>query len=372
MVVFPLFSALVSAICALFITRDTLRTPRPDKVAWAIAFTLFAVAAGAEVVGALAGWSATLARVYYLSGAVLVVGFLALGELYLLARSRIERAAPGIALLVTAVAATLVFSASVDPARVSEDGWDAIERPAALTALTISINSLGTLVIVGGLVYSAVRFRRLGIQRNRAIGCLLIAAGTLAVAMGGSLTRLGEHEYLYIAMSIGVAIIFAGYLWTRRPDAAPSIISAEPVRAVGLPPATIHRAPQSDGFAVAASPNSHGMDGPTRAVAFLNDLLQLDDAQLSEACRVWSVPARDVDAFTRAEARRVWSVRSRLPDALLPAFDARPPALRLQLAELYAEVLAFDGRAPVAVPLAAPEPASPFVTTVREGVERVD
>ena len=376
MVVFPLFSALVSGICALFIAQDAKRTPRPDKVAWAIAFTLFAVAAGAEVVGSLTGWSATLARVYYLSGAVLVVGFLALGELYLLAKPRIEKVAPGVTLLVTAIAATLVFSASVDSARVTEDGWDALERTSALTALTISINSLGTLVIVGGLIYSAVRFRRLGIQRNRTIGCLLIAAGTLVVALGGSLTRLGAHEYLYIAMSIGVTIIFAGYLWTRRPDAVtvPATASTAARPGADLPPATIHRAPVTGGQLATAAPSSNGhtADTPSRAVVFLSELLQRDDAHLSEECRVWSVPVREIDAFTRAEARRVWSVRSRLPEALVPAFDARPPALRLQLAELYAEVLSFDGRAPVAVPLAAAEPASPFASTVREGVERVD
>lgn len=375
MVVFPLFSALVSGICALFIAQDAKRKPRPDKVAWAIAFTLFAVAAGAEVVGSLTEWSATLARVYYLSGAVLVVGFLALGELYLLARTRIERVAPGVTLLVTAIAATLVFSASVDSARVTEDGWDAIERTPALTALAISINSLGTIIIVGGLIYSAARFRRLGIQRNRTIGCLLIAAGTLVVAMGGSLTRLGAHEYLYIAMSIGVAIIFMGYLWTRRPDAMAEPAKVPVARAgADLPPATIHRAPVAGGLLAAASPspNGHTADAPSRALAFMGELLQLDDARLSEECRVWSVPAREIDAFTRAEARRVWSVRSRLPDALVAAFDARPPAVRLQVAELFTEVLTFDGRAPVAVPLATAEPASPFAVTVREGFERVD
>ena len=365
MVAFPAVSALISLVCAVFIARDTLRRPRPDKTAWAIAFALFAVAAGAEVVGSQAGWDETLVRVYYLAGAVLVVGFLALGQLYLLAGPRIGRIAPGASLLVTALAATVVWGAPIDEGRVAADGWDAIERTPALTALAITINSVGTLVIVGGLVYSAARFRRLGVQRNRMIGCLLIAAGTLTVASGGTLTRLGAHEYLYIAMSAGVGIIFAGYLWTRRPEGTSAPAAGEVDRQLatqavaqpaGRAPGTIHRPAPALGL-VGEPPVA---DGSSRAVAFVAELLTRDDVALGEACRVWSVPAREVDAFTRTEARRVWAMRGRLPETLLPSFDARPPALRLQLAELYLDVLSADGRPPIPVAVAAADsPSAP-------------
>lgn len=372
MVAFPAVSALISLVCALFIARDALRRPRPDKTAWAIAFALFAAAAGAEVVGSESGWNETLIRVYYLAGAVLVVGFLALGQLYLLAGPRISRIAPGATLLVTALAVTVVWGAPIDGARVAADGWDALERTPALSALAITINSLGTLVIVGGLIYSAVRFRRLGIQRNRMVGCLLIAGGTLTVAAGGSLTRLGAHEYLYIAMSAGVALIFAGYLWTRRPDgaAAPAALAVDRETAqrptAGMALGTNHR----------HAPAAHGpmadviqADGSSRAIAFLAELLTLDDAALGEACRVWSVPAREVDAFTRTEARRVWAMRGRLPETLLPSFDSRPPSLRLQLAELYLDVLSPDGRPPIPVAVAAAD-SPPAPSAVAVGASR--
>ena len=66
----------------------------------------------------------------------------------------------------------------------------------------------------------------------------------------------------------------------------------------------------------------------------------MSDADLSDECRVWSVPVHDIDAFSRAEARRVWSFRTRLSLDGQAAFDSRPPGLRLQLTELYFEVLA--------------------------------
>lgn len=349
-VVFPAISALIALICAGLIVRDAISRPRPDKVAWTIAFVLFTIAAGAEVVGSVGEWSSALVRVYYLAGAVLVVGYLALGELYLLAENTIERFAPGAALLVTAVSATVVWNARIDETRLAADGWDAIERGPALKALAIGINSAGTLVIVGGLIYSAWRFKRLGSQRNRMIGCLLIALGTVTVGLGGTLTRLGRHEYLYIAMSIGVAIIFAGYLQTRKPQAPGfrphaesdelSALSAQPSGSLAVGENGLA------GKAAAEVPSNGYHASPSRVealdpgIAFIEARLrELDEDRLSELCRVWSVPRGEADAFSREDARRAWALRSRLSADGQARFDALPVAIRLQLTGLYHEVM---------------------------------
>ena len=227
MVVFPIIALVISLACTFVVGWDAVRKPKPDRVVWTIAFGIFAVATGAEVVGSLSEWTPLLARTFYLCGAVLVVGYLALGELYLLARPKIERFAPGAALLVTALAVTLVVSAPIDQTMLATEAWEAIERGPALVLLTVLLNVGGTIVLVGGALYSASRFRKLGIQRHRMIGCVLVALGTLAVASGGTLTRFGEREYLYIAMSIGIVLIFAGVLETRRPDRVAASESGE-------------------------------------------------------------------------------------------------------------------------------------------------
>jgi hypothetical protein len=353
MVVFPAISALISLACAGLTARDAAARPRPDKTAWTIAFALFAVAAGAEVIGSLGSWNTALARIYYLTGAVLVVGFLALGELYLLAGKRIGGVAPGAALLLTAAAATLVLNSDIDRAKLADDGWEALDRGPALTALTIGINALGTAVIAGGLVYSAWRFKRLGVQRERMIGCLLIALGTLTVATGGTLTRLGHRELLYVPMAIGVAIIFAGYLQTRRPVAA----AARPAGAPAVASAHVAASDAVKGEMVVR--NGHGrlrptwsttngrqaLPGATHAedpgIAFIEaNLNELEDEALSELCRVWSAERRETDAFQREEARRAWELRTRLSPMAQERFDALPVAVRLQLTTLYHEVIA--------------------------------
>lgn len=346
MVIFPLVSAVISLICAGAITRDALVRPRPDKIAWAIAFAIFAIAAGAEVAGSLAHWTPALARVYYLTGAVLVVGYLALGELYLLFAAKIQRVAPGAMLLITAVAATIVLNAPVDRARLASDGWEAIDRGPALSAIAIAINSLGTLVLVGGLGYSAWRFKHLGIHRNRMVGCLLIALGTIVVGLGGTLTRLGHREYLYIPMSIGVAIIFLGYLQTRATSPANKVAVAVPVA-----PPLAHQS--ANGVTTGSTPrpparlstNGHHPATVTSVsrdpdLAFLEtNLLLLESEALAELCRVWSVPRPEIDALDRATARQAWTLRRRLSPESQARFDALPAAIRGQLTEFFHEVM---------------------------------
>jgi hypothetical protein len=135
----------------------------------------------------------------------------------MLPRRWADRAAGGLVAL-TALAGALAWRAEVAP-DIGEVGWEALERGPALTALTIGFNALGTLVLVGGCLYSAIRFRQLGIMHNRTVGLMLIAVGTLVVAAGGTLTRLGSEQYFYIAMALGVGLIYAGYLRARAPAA---------------------------------------------------------------------------------------------------------------------------------------------------------
>ena len=341
-IVFPILSTLISALCAVVIARDALSRPRPDKVAWVVAFVLFAVAAASETIGSLGDWSPLLVRIYYLTGAVLVVGYLALGELYLLARPRIERFAPGVTMLVTAFAAALVFNAPVDDAKLAHDGWEALETSAALTITTITLNAGGTLVIVGGLLYSAWKFRKLGIQRNRMIGCLLIALGTLVVAMGGTATRLGEREYFYVMMSIGVALIFAGYLWIRRPDGAPLLARQQPAPAVAATPAavTTPSAAEPTAATVSAVSPDPAVTYPDPAIAYIETrLLPLDDVEIDLLCREWSVERDNLNVLRRPEAIFAWQLRKMLTPAGQTRYDSLEVPTRRQIADLYRLVL---------------------------------
>jgi hypothetical protein len=323
-IVFPLIALVLSVACTVYLAVDAANRPRPDKVAWTVAFALFAVAAGAEVAGSLAGWTPWLARTYYLAGAVLVVGFLALGELYLLIPGKISRFAPGLTLLVTALAATLVLDAPIDAARVSVEGWHALEKGPALIGLAVTINALGTLVLAGGAFWSAWQMRERPALRDRAAGLVLIGAGALVVASGGSLTRLGSPQYLYLAMAAGIALIFTGYLRVRKP--------ASMVLAGSEPAARLVTFDSGRRSRVTAT-----LDDP--GVALITEwITALDPQAVRERSLEWSATPSDESVLDRQGARSAWALRMALPEHARARFDALPPATRGQLAELAEDV----------------------------------
>lgn len=334
-------------MCAIVVASDARRKPRPDKIIWALAFLMFALAAGADAAGRAIEWTPWLARLYYATGPALVVAYLAIGQLYLLAPRAMARFGVGATMLVTALWVTMVWSAPIDTARLTVDGWDAIERGPEMVAITIAINSIGTTIIVGGTAYSAWRFARNGVMRNRMIGCALICAGTVTVAAGGSLTRLGHYEYLYIAMSVGVGLIFLGVLSCRRPEpsilAEPADVGIEGARtnAVAAPVRGVSRSEGRESPGVGGKPGlARNANNPISYIE--TALLPLGDADLERVCAEWSVPRDGLLALSRHDARRAWRLRGMLDGDSARMFDAHTVGARRQLTVLYHEVLAWD------------------------------
>jgi hypothetical protein len=327
-IAFPAFAALVAALCATSLVWDAIHRPRPERITWALAFIVFALAAAAEVIGATLGWSPLLARIYYLCGAVLVVGVLALGELYLLFPGKLPSFTTGLALLVAALAATVVWSAPIDQQRLQAEGWHAIERGPVLIALAVALNAGGTAILAGGALFSAWAMRGKPELRRRAAGCLLIALGTLTVASGGTLTRLGRPEYLYLAMSAGVVVIFSGILLTRGGVSGRRVIV--PAGGTAVAHSRLVALPRR------AERQIHAQD---EGLVFVGQRLQeLDAAGLATFCRQWSAVPRDSAELDRTDAQRLWQLRVLLPPEQQAALDRLPLPTQAQLAELYHDV----------------------------------
>jgi hypothetical protein len=211
-IVFPLVALFASLACAGVAAARYRRTRRTHELVWTAAFALFVAGAACEVAGARWGWNPFLTRLYYYSGATLVVGYLALGTLYLLAPRRMAEYALVTLLLLSGIAGVLVAATPVDASVLPTAGWTALQKGPALVALTLTLNIGGTVIVVGGALLSAWRAWRERGWSRRLAATLLIAAGALVVASGGTLTRLGHHSYLYLAMAPGVCLLLAGYL----------------------------------------------------------------------------------------------------------------------------------------------------------------
>lgn len=87
-VVLPLASSVLSFVFFAFLIDQWRERRRPYQLIWAIGMLWYALSAGTEFLGGAVGWSEPLYRVWYLIGAIWVAGWLGLGTVFLLAKTR--------------------------------------------------------------------------------------------------------------------------------------------------------------------------------------------------------------------------------------------------------------------------------------------
>ena len=238
--VLPALAAVLCVALAWSMLRRFAARHRIHELIWGGTFVAFGLAAGAELYAGLFEWTPGLVRLYYLTGASLAVGFLALGTLVLLVPRRIAWVAVCVVLVQSTFMVFLVVRAPVDPDAAQVAGWSALTKDGSLRALALTINVLGTLIVLLGTFGSAYAQWVNG-NGSRAFGVLLIGVGTLVIATGGSLTRFGHH-LLYGPMVPGLLLIYAGYHRVTAPGggvsqrpAVPSVDDDEPSASEAAP-----------------------------------------------------------------------------------------------------------------------------------------
>ena len=89
--------------------------------------------------------------------------------------------------------------------------------------MTPFLNGYAALFLIGGAVYSAVKYARKTGGGNRALGNSLIAFGAMLPAIGGGMAKADIVEALYLGEFVGLIFIWAGYAaCVRVPDALPA------------------------------------------------------------------------------------------------------------------------------------------------------
>lgn len=224
MVFYALAATVISAVFAGTLWTQYRNRPRPYLLAWAIALSFYAIAALTEVIGAAGGWSPLLYRTYYFFGAIILVGVLAMGTIYLLA-PRFSRPALWVLVVLGALGLAGILGATLQTAELQTHqvpGADTIRvQGGAFNAVAILmaalINSIGSLILIGGALWSAYSAWRRGGAPSRVLANVLIAAGAFIVAGASSLTRLFHvYEVFYVGQAIGVLVMFGGFLAAQR------------------------------------------------------------------------------------------------------------------------------------------------------------
>jgi hypothetical protein len=209
-VLVPLITTLVSGAFAVAVGLQYARKRRPSQLAWAIGLLLFAVAAFMGFLARSGGATDLEYRLFYLFGAITNVAWLALGTVFIVA-PRYGRAALAAVLALCAVAAYAVFASPVDIAVAVDTGkgYPDGSLPRILAAVG---SGVGSLVLIGGALWSAWVFLRRRNQGRRALANAVIAVGVFIVAAGGTVAFTGASGVLELTNLIGVSVMFVGFL----------------------------------------------------------------------------------------------------------------------------------------------------------------
>jgi hypothetical protein len=234
-IVFPLLATAVALVFGIHLLVRSGRRRAWFEAVWGVAMLMFAAASGALALGVLDGWTSAEFRAYWLFGAVLNVPYLALGEVYLLARRPwVGHLSLVVLLAATAYAASVVRTAPLDTAVLASQeffsGREVMGEEATARTLALVYSYTGTAILVIGILWSALGMRARPELRNRFYGTLLIAVGALVVAGGAAFAAAGSFVGFSLTLAVGVSVMYAGFLTATRPRRQVPVPAAPPAR----------------------------------------------------------------------------------------------------------------------------------------------
>ena len=226
--ILSVITALTTGTFAFIVLRRWNEKHRPHLLGWGIGLTMYFLGTLSQVILSLT-WSPFFFGLWYWTGALMVAPWLGQGTAYLLIRRGSIARNIQMALLLVGVM-TLPWALFFTPmdgtkwylgADMTNIYKDIMGDGRGVRFFSPIMNIWGTILLVGGALYSARLFRNKQIMRNRVVGNWLIAAGGLLPALGGVLIRLGDPSFKYFGEMAGAILIFAGFwIATNIPEEA--------------------------------------------------------------------------------------------------------------------------------------------------------
>lgn len=218
---------IVTTILAVPFAWEIYRRYRahPDRLHllwWAIGIATYGVGTFTEATTTLVGWNEPTFRAWYISGALLGGAPLAQGTVYLLLPRRAAHVLTAILIGYVATAALAVLMSPINYTLV---------EPHRLTGAVLEwrwvryfspfVNLYAVVFLIGGAILSALRYSSDPATRHRAVANVLIAFGAILPGIGGTATRMGYTEVLYVTELAGLILTWLGYRMSVRPNASP-------------------------------------------------------------------------------------------------------------------------------------------------------
>jgi hypothetical protein len=216
-------AAVIMFVFAAFVLQRYATRRKPFNLFWGLGLLMFAVASFSGSYLSLQ-WSRTAFFAWYYFGAVITAAWIGQGTVYLLARKRRANILAGILIAGSLLALLLMFSAMT---KLDETAYSAnipiseqyreimppIGEGGLVRLSTPFFNVYGLVTLAGGALWSTFQYWRKREMGSRAVGNILIAAGAIAIALAGTLTRFGYGSLLYLGELLAAILMFSGFLF---------------------------------------------------------------------------------------------------------------------------------------------------------------
>lgn len=207
---------ILTTIFAIFFTVKIFKHYQERKkkylLWWTIGVLIFGLGTFAESINILFGWNEINLKYWYIVGALLGGFPLAQGSVYLLMNRKFADISSVVIVSLIIIASVFVILTPVTiPESFDYKLTGAIFTWQWVRYFSPLINIYAFIFLVGGAVYSAIRYYKMG-QREAAFkGNIFIALGGLLPGIGGSFARLGHVDVLFVTELLGLLLIYLGY-----------------------------------------------------------------------------------------------------------------------------------------------------------------
>ncbi len=214
-------TAMAAVFFVMLVQRYLQRRTGPHLLWWAAGVFAYGLGTALEATITLTGNSIALTKAWYIAGALLGGYPLAQGTVYLLLPRRTAHVLTAVTVPYIVVMAVLVMLSPVNAELMqAHKPSGSILAWQWVRAMTPLLNGYAAVFLIGGAVYSAIRFAARAGCGNRALGNSLIAFGALLPGIGGGMAKAGMVEALYVGEFLGLLFIWAGYTACVRPAPA--------------------------------------------------------------------------------------------------------------------------------------------------------
>jgi hypothetical protein len=223
----PVLTTIVAAVFATIVLRRYRERGGTHLLWWGVGLILYGVGTATEAATTIFGWNEWVFRLWYITGALCGGAPLAQGTVYLLMKRRTAHVLSVLLVAAILTGAVLVFLSPIDWAAVEGHrlsgralGWQRIRL------LSPFINTYAAIFLIGGAIVSALRYRSRPDARHKYIGNIFIAVGAILPGIGGTFTRFGHVEVLYVTEFVGLLLIYAGFRYNVSQSSHQAVIPA--------------------------------------------------------------------------------------------------------------------------------------------------